>query len=132
MSTTEFSVSNHRHSPTLMIYQARTAWSYFVLLIISKYIEFWPSMSTKLPRQKINCVIDPFGFIPSKIYLIIEPWTYHSINLALPITLSCEPMRPLDPKIMSLAFIDLVLALLSQNGTCLYDCVILGFLWMHH
>ena len=30
----------------------------------------------------------------------------------------------LETKIMSLAFIDLILAILDKNGTCLCDCVI--------
>ena len=34
----------------------------------------------------------------------------------------------LDTKIISLAYIDSILALLSINGTCLCDCVILRFL----
>ena len=33
-----------------------------------------------------------------------------------------------DTKIMSLALIDPILALLGLNGKCLYECVILGFL----
>ena len=41
-------------------------------------------------------------------------------------------MRPLDTRIMSLAFIEPILALLGQNCTCLCDYVIVGFLQMHH
>ena len=37
------------------------------------------------------------------------------------------PLRPLYTKIISIDFVDPILALLDQNNTFLCDCVILGF-----
>ena len=53
---------------------------------------------------------------------------YYSLNLALQSTVLCEPLRPLDTNIMFLVFIDLIWALLGQNGSRLCDCLIIRFL----
>ena len=80
------------YSPTLIIYQAHSAGSYLVLQMISKYTE---SLTLKvwLPCQQIYCETDPQSFIPRKIGLILEPGSYHSINLPLPSMLSLRAIE---------------------------------------